>query len=234
MGGMDFRIHAAKSGKGGNDTKTTVAFRDTGVNDIFALGCGHEAEGKMQRIVGLVGHKESGKSTVAQHLTSQGFAVVPFAKPLKDMLRAIGLEDVHLTGSLKEKPCHLLLGRTPRWAMQTLGTDWARNTIHPDLWVHLWREAALHARTSVVADDVRFENEAATIRRLGGTLVRITRVVPDYMSFGQHALRVASGDSHASEVELDSIHCDAFLENNGTIDDLLAAVDVVLGLSTAP
>ena len=174
----------------------------------------------MQRIVGLVGHKESGKSTVAQHLTSQGFAVVPFAKPLKDMLRAIGLEDVHLTGSLKEKPCHLLLGRTPRWAMQTLGTDWARNTIHPDLWVRLWREAALRARTSIVADDVRFENEAATIRRLGGTLVRIIRVVPD--------------DSHASEVELDSIHCDAFLENNGTIDDLLAAANVVLGLGTAP
>jgi len=168
------------------------------------------------RIIGLVGRKGSGKSLVAKRLAeTHDFTVVPFAKPLKDMLRAIGLDDVHLTGSLKEKPCPLLLGRTPRWAMQSLGTEWGRDLIHPDLWVHLWREAALRARSSVVADDVRFVNEAATIRRLGGILVRVVRDIPDD----------PSPDSHASETGTEFIICSSQLENNGTVEQLAAGVD---------
>jgi hypothetical protein len=96
-------------------------------------------------------------------------------KPLKDMLRAIGLDEVYL-GSLKELPCPLLCGATPRHAMQALGSEWGRNLIHPDLWVTLWREKAYQSKAPlIVADDVRFANEAATVLALGGTLLRVRR-----------------------------------------------------------
>jgi hypothetical protein len=42
--------------------------------------------------------------------------------------------------------------------MVTLGTEWGRDAVHPDLWVRLW--AASGPRTSrVVVEDVRFPNE---------------------------------------------------------------------------
>jgi hypothetical protein len=94
------------------------------------------------------------------------------------MLRAIGLDDRHIEGDLKEKPCDLLAGQTPRHAMQTLGTEWGRQCIAPDLWVALCRREialCLAQGESVVVDDVRFENEAAVIRALGGCVLSIDR-----------------------------------------------------------
>jgi hypothetical protein len=48
---------------------------------------------------------------------------VKFAGPLKSMCMALGLTEAHIEGHLKEVPCELLCGQTPRHAMQTLGTE---------------------------------------------------------------------------------------------------------------
>ena len=172
-------------------------------------------------VIGLVGRRGSGKSLVAQRLVAaHGYTHVPFAKPLKDMLRAIGLDEVYL-GSLKELPCPLICGVTPRHAMQALGTEWGRNLIHPDLWTTLWRDAVIRSKASVVvADDVRFANEAVAVRSLGGVLLRVVR--PE-MPASEEA------DSHASETEQDNIECGARLVNGDTIADLDAAVDAWIG-----
>ncbi len=100
-----------------------------------------------------------------------------FAGPLKSMLFAIGLTDEEIEGSRKESPHPLLCGKTARLAMQTLGTEWGRDMIGPDFWVNVWTETAreeLHQGGRVVVDDCRFENEAGTVRRLGGTIIRLT------------------------------------------------------------
>ncbi len=47
-----------------------------------------------------------------------------------------------IEGSLKAKPCSLLAGKTPRHAMQTLGTEWGRNCIGDGFWINLWREGS--------------------------------------------------------------------------------------------
>lgn len=128
------------------------------------------------RVVGLSGLAGSGKSTAASFLQSQGYTLVKFAGPLKDAMRAIGLTDYHIEGDGKEKPCTLLQGKTPRHAMQTIGTDWGRDLIGPHFWVGLWEARAnevLDAGGLVVADDVRFPNEAEAIRKLGGRVVRL-------------------------------------------------------------
>lgn len=128
-------------------------------------------------LIAFTGRAGAGKSTAAQYLIEhKNFVRLRFAGPLKAMLRALGLTDREIDGDLKEQPCDTLCGRTPRRAMQTLGTEWGRELIAPDLWVSLFaRDAELHrlAGVSVVCDDLRFPNEAATIRKLGGKIIGV-------------------------------------------------------------
>lgn len=129
-------------------------------------------------IVAFTGLAGAGKSTAAMHLVNhRGFERVRFAGPLKAMMAALGCTAAEIDGDRKELPCHLLGGKTPRWAMQTIGTEWGRKLIDSELWVRAWRAAVdrLPAGTPVVVDDCRFPNEAEAIRAAGGLLVRIER-----------------------------------------------------------
>lgn len=139
----------------------------------------------MTHVVAFTGPAGCGKSTAADALEEVGFARVKFAAPLKAMLRAFygacGLTEDEIErrieGDLKEEPCALLGGKTPRFAMQTLGTEWGRVMIAPDLWVNAWANRAaneIEGGRRVVCDDCRFENEAEAIHTLDGKIVEIT------------------------------------------------------------
>jgi len=164
-------------------------------------------------IIGLAGRAGSGKSTVAAHLAARGYRRIRFADPLKDMMRALGLTERHIEGDLKEQPCPLLAGKTPRYAMQTIGTEWGRGIIHPDLWVGAWEARAANDNL-VVAEDVRFPNEEAAIRRLGGWVIGVERP-------GREV-----GSGHPSENQ--PISPDLWLRNDGDVPALLAQVDSAL------
>ena len=165
-------------------------------------------------IIGIAGHRGSGKSAAAKILVERGFVRQRFAQPLKDMLKAAGLTDEHVDGSLKEVPCELLGGRTPRHAMQTLGTEWGRDLLHPDLWIFLWRARATQSPL-VVVDDVRFHNEVAAIRDLGGVIWRVER--PG-----------CGGDGHVSEAYVAQLEVDRRICNDGSLADLRARVNAAL------
>lgn len=129
-------------------------------------------------LIAFTGLAGSGKSTAAKHLVDHhGFTRIRFAGPLKDMMRALGLNEREIERDLKEKPCELLGGKTPRYAMQTVGTEWGRDLIAPDLWIRAFNAALakVPAGTPVVVDDCRFPNEADAIRVAGGALVRVER-----------------------------------------------------------
>jgi len=129
-------------------------------------------------LIGLTGKAGSGKSAASSVLTNAGWVRVKMAGPLKDMLRAIGLTDEHIEGDLKEVPCELLGGKTPRHAMITLGTEWGRDMIDGNIWINIAAEriaTLLTAGFNVVVDDIRFDNEADTIRNLGGVVVGLHR-----------------------------------------------------------
>lgn len=126
-------------------------------------------------VIAFKGRGGSGKTTAAKHLIGKGYGRTSFAAPMRAMLEAIGLFDEELSGRLKESPCKILSGRTPREALQLLGTEWGRG-LSPDLWVNLWRTRAMEILARgyrVVVDDCRFENEAALVRSLGGFVIEI-------------------------------------------------------------
>lgn len=162
-------------------------------------------------IVALTGIAGAGKTSAAHYLVAQhGFVVEKFAGPLKDMLRAIGLTEDEIEGDLKHEPCDLLMNRTPRHAMQTLGTEWGRDQIDPNFWVNLWA-ARCAQRRLVVVDDCRFPNEAQAVYELGGRIIKIIR--PEHGNDEQVA-------SHASESLIDKLPCDHILHNEGTLMEL--------------
>jgi hypothetical protein len=169
-------------------------------------------------IIGLTGPPGSGKTTAAKHLCDRhGFARVRFAGPLKAMMAALGLNEREIDGDLKEQPCPLLGGKTPRHAMQTLGTEWGREMIDPELWVRAWAANVerLLSNVPVVADDCRFPNEAGAIHSRHGMIVRINRP----------GAGIASG--HVSEIQTFSHDCE--IQNKGVNPfGLLANLDQLI------
>lgn len=159
-------------------------------------------------IIGFSGPAGAGKSTAAEVLVQRhGFTRLRFAAPLKNMLRAIlPGDDINewIEGALKET-VHPLLGCTPRHAMQTLGTEWGRQCIGPDLWVNLARENILHCPGDVVFDDVRFKNEVDLIHEFGGIVIEIR---PKFIT---HKM------NHISEA---GVEADKWVYNDGSIEDM--------------
>ncbi|MEM8575509.1 MAG: deoxynucleotide monophosphate kinase [Pseudomonadota bacterium] len=166
-------------------------------------------------IIGLTGRAGSGKSECAHFLQRRyGLEICKFAAPLKSMLYALGLNAREIEGDLKQEPCNLLGGKTPRHAMQTLGTEWGRDLIDSDLWTNAWLRG-LPSDRSAVADDVRFPNEAALVRRLGGKVIEIVR--PD--------LEPIPGE-HPSETR--DFGVDVTVANDSDLDAMFSRLDVAL------
>lgn len=129
-----------------------------------------------QIVIGIAGYGGAGKSTTSDwFLQNHGFKRVSFADPIRAMLMALGVPEATLRDPVKKlQPCELLLGRTPVYAMETLGTGWGRDKMHPHFWV-----GQLAAQTRrmpfVIVDDVRFQNEVEAIHEMGGKVWRLTR-----------------------------------------------------------
>lgn len=110
-----------------------------------------------------------------------GYTKIALADPLRSFIASItGLTHEELTDSdLKEQPLDWLNGTSPRRMMQTLGTEWGRELIDPELWLKVARRqieaAKRRGAPGVVIPDIRFDNEAEMVRQLGGTIVQLVR-----------------------------------------------------------
>lgn len=153
---------------------------------------------------------------MAKTLAHYGAVTLPLADPLKSMLKSLGLTDEQLYGSEKEVPSDILDGKTPRWAMQTLGTEWGRDCIDPGLWTRVWVEKvkaldATNPKAILIVDDVRFPNEAEALKLFPSSLWYVDRP-HDY----PYALS-RTAHLHESERYHDSLGHDFSLLNNRTV-----------------
>jgi hypothetical protein len=132
---------------------------------------------------------------------------------------------------------------TPRFALQTLGTEWGRGC-YDNVWIEYGIRMAQelikgYSRydmktglevtekdtgicPGVVFSDLRFQNEFDAMRRAGAIMVRIYR---------EAATAVDGVKNHASEEEQKSISDDDFdvvLYNNGSFEELYQQIDRLL------
>lgn len=140
-------------------------------------------------IIGIAGRKRAGKDVLAAGLSAAlGLPRDSFAAPIREFVgRITGLSPEQLEAS-KEAPLGWLDGVTPRRMMQTVGTEWGRQSVHSELWVRSLFERA--PRKGVIVSDVRFPNEADAILARGGIVFRVNRP------------GAGEADSHASEIPL--------------------------------
>jgi hypothetical protein len=176
------------------------------------------------KIIGLYSPAPgSGKSTVAACLDDYGYCVVPFAGFLKGMVKRLlfelGYTPARATEMIKQKDLIVPgINIRMRTLMQTLGTEWGRNTLDQDFWINCWKEKVKSCRSLVVADDVRFPNEALAIKEMGGEVWKIVRPGTE------------NNENHASEGQLD--HWGGFsriIVNDGSIDDLHCKLNLIMG-----
>ena len=171
-------------------------------------------------LLGLAGPARSGKSTAADHLVRNHLLEhYAFADPLRSGLMEIfNLDPEDFEGAKKEQPVDWL-GRSPRELMQSMGTEWARQMVHPDVWVKLaeqnlnYLENSLTSVVGFVVSDVRFENEAELIRERGGTILHIAR--PD----------APAVNPHSSETGIQVKQPDLIVRNTGDREQLRCLID---------
>lgn len=184
----------------------------------------------------LVGKKRSGKDTIADYLVKTGWIKVSFAGYLKRGLQILfGLSDQQLWGDSKEE-IDQNWGVSPRWLMQTIGTDVLRDKMGSNLSqdviidkktykfsYHIKRlnqqvTKLLEQNKNVVVSDARFQDEIEWGRLLGGKIIKIIR----------QDLKSNQYSEHKSE-DIDTLkNIDLTLYNNSTIKSLYNKVQQIL------
>lgn len=143
---------------------------------------------------------------------------------LSAMLKGVGYKQEDIDKYMyKDKEAVLApFGVSARHMLRTLGTEWGRECVGPDVWTAHWLER-VRSRSFVVVDDVRFPNEAELVRTLGGQMWRVTRP------------GVERATEHASEGGLDNWpHFTHDIINAGTLQDLLSGLpSIPLGANGA-
>ena len=170
--------------------------------------------------VGLTGLAGSGKDTAARFLSDALEArgrrtrLMAFADPIRQALLAMGVPSSYIFDrDLKEMDVPGFAASYRKLA-QTLGTEWGRQMIDPNVWVRVLetRLMGLQRKPDVlIITDVRMQNEADWITSRGGIIVRVERK-------GLRSVR-----PHSSEEGLK--HWDTVLDNDGDLVNLRARCD---------
>lgn len=125
---------------------------------------------------------------------------------------------------------------TVREFLQRLGTDAVRNALHDNTWVNAlmadytpnwtentkqyWKDKMPEIPNWIVTD-CRFPNEAEAILNKNGVIIRVNRP-SNIIETTELKLK------HISEIALDLWEFDYVIENDGSIEDLISKVKVIL------
>lgn len=181
------------------------------------------------KVIGLVGKKYAGKDTFVgftrRMFPKDTVVQLGFADALKSEICA-GINAVNaLYGNPGEPITPEYINKHKekfRLILQGWGTEFRRDLCRNDYWTHqmLRRLNSYNDSIQVVCiPDVRFLNEAALVKEIGGTIVKIERPATDDYS-----------DEHPSEKELEKIEWDFVINNNGTMERFKDEVELTMKL----
>jgi len=176
-------------------------------------------------IIGLIGKKQSGKTTLMKSLLSTRFAdkflYINFKDALVGEIKENFRELLTEISKIYKKPIDVLFDEKPpliRALLQNYGTD-VRRKDDNDYWVNKTVVGANDVFSDIIFGDIRFLNEAKAVKNIGGTLIKIERDTGQY-------------DSHISETELDNIIADYVIQNNGTIEEMTKKfIEIINGIT---
>ena len=183
-------------------------------------------------IIGICGLIGSGKGTVADILVDQGFKKVSFADKLKDGVstifswdRAMLEGDTDESRTWREQPddfwsAETKMEVTPRLVLQLFGTDCMRNGFDDGVWVSLLKKTILDNPGNYVVPDVRFENEIAMLRDIGGEVWEVQRGRTPEWLIKYEITGVEPKEVHSSEWRWIKSRKDVVIENNSTLAEL--------------
>ena len=139
------------------------------------------------KLIGLTGPAGSGKDTVGTILSSlHNFSKFSLADPIRFAIMGMfGTSYAEMNDRLLKESVIDWIGKSPRQLMQTLGTEWGRQHVASDIWLRIAERKieTLRAANSIddypiagiVITDIRFDNEADWLRKLGGSVWHIHR-----------------------------------------------------------
>lgn len=183
----------------------------------------------MKRVCVLfAGNAGMGKDTsadfLARELRGRGISVtrMAFADPIKDIaLHLLGIPKEISYGTQADKENNKVYDKSVRHWLQWIGTEVARNQVHPDVWIHRFVDRALRSDAQVViGSDCRFKNEIAVMReRLGDQAgLMIFKIINP---------RVPVNLQHQSESEVYHLPGDIFtdvIQNTEGLSELMSKV----------
>ena len=182
-------------------------------------------------IFAIAGAAYSGKDTVANfvidymnRLPRITLSSVPhadclrgrFAFSLKKMIHAgFGIDIDNQFWIDRKEVVIESLGKTVRYMMQTLGTEWGRELIHENLWVLMTELRTQHARRVdgieyLILPDYRFPNEGLFLEKYRAFVIHLER--PDS--------KKPDNSGHMSETKMEVKDREYKIINDGTLDDL--------------
>lgn len=170
--------------------------------------------------IALVGRMGSGKSTVAELLTLQGYTRISHADGLRQIAAAaygnLGKSDTITVARPRARGGYLEL--SGREVLQQLGQK--VKEFDRDFWLSITlRRALMYPEQPIVNDDTRFMFEAQALRAIGFLIVRIN--VPLMVRMQRlealHGRKPTKSEQyHESEREIDDIQVD--FELDGTLE----------------
>lgn len=169
-------------------------------------------------IIGLSGYARTGKDTVASILIEHyGFERRAFADVLRQSiyrLNPLAGTTVRVADLVDEYGWEVAKANAEvRRLLQVMGTEVGRELFGDDVWV---KQAMKNLPERTVFTDLRFPNEAAAIRKRDGFVWRVSR--PD----------VVAVNEHPSETAMDNYMFDAWVKNDGNLDDLRQQVAFIM------
>lgn len=179
-------------------------------------------------IIGLLGKKGSGKTTVENYLHEKwNYHRLAFADALKKtiLLWYPQLTENHLHDQeLKEMKLESLGGKSPRQLMQSIGTELVRQQWDEEIWVNIVKRKIgqlKETNQNIVVSDVRMENEFDMLSQFNmSEKVIFLRIHRDD--------RQVKYDSHSTENQQMESPLIVEIDNNGSLEDLHRAIDEII------